>query len=71
MSSKAKSTSFEDSLIDLENIVGKLESGELNLEQGLEAFEQGVELYRLCKGKLEAVEKKVIKLTAELKEEDL
>ena len=64
MSTKEKSKSFEDALLDLENIVEKLESGELNLEQGLLAFEQGVELYRQCKGKLEAVEKKVTKLTA-------
>ncbi len=71
MSKKDNVPSFEEALAQLEKIVEKLESGELNLEEGIASFETGIDLYRQCKSKLEAVEKKVSKLTAELKEEDL
>lgn len=69
MTKKEKELSFEESLGQLEQIVNSLESGDLSLEKGLEHFERGVELYKSCKGRLENVEKKVSKLTAELKEE--
>ena len=71
MSKKESAPSFEEALTQLEKIVEKLESGELNLEDGISSFETGIELYRQCKSKLEVVEKRVSKLTAELKEEDL
>lgn len=71
VSKKEKEQSFEESLQQLETIVRSLESGDLTLESGLTQFEQGVELYRTCKSKLETVEKRVSKLTADLKEEEM
>ncbi len=66
-----KKKSFEDSLKELENIVSKLESGELQLEQSLEQFEVGTKLYKECKDQLSIAEKKIALLTDSLKEEDL
>lgn len=43
---------FEDSLKKLEAIVEKLESGELSLEQSLQAFEEGVRISAFCQQKL-------------------
>ena len=54
---------FEDALRDLENLVEKLEGGDLSLEEALGAFEQGVVLVRYLGDKLTEVEKRVEVLT--------
>jgi len=53
------STSFEKALEDLENIVEKLEKGELSLNESLALFEKGVKLARYLRDELEKAEKKV------------
>ena len=50
---------FEDSLKKLESIVGKLEQGDLPLEESLKLFEEGVSLSAVCKQELDAAEGKV------------
>lgn len=50
---------FEDSLKKLETIVGKLEQGDLALEESLKLFEEGVTLSATCKQELDAAEGKV------------
>lgn len=50
---------FEDALRELEDIVKRLESGDLPLEESLTIFEQGVTLSRYCVQKLEEAEKRV------------
>jgi exodeoxyribonuclease VII small subunit len=54
-----KSFSFEDSMARLEKIVSGLESGDLTLEQSLASFEEGIELYKLCRAYLEAAKQKI------------
>ncbi len=51
--------SFEESLKQLEAIVGKLERGDLPLEESVRLFEEGVKLSNACKADLEAAEGKV------------
>ena len=51
--------SFEESLKQLEAIVGKLERGDLPLEASVRLFEEGVKLSNACKGDLEAAEGKI------------
>jgi exodeoxyribonuclease VII small subunit len=53
---------FEESLKQLEEIVYKMEQGQLNLEQSLGAFEQGVKLTRQCQSTLKQAEQRVAKL---------
>ena len=69
---QAKSTTldFEASLKELEKIVRELESGDVNLDQSLKKFEQGIELYRNCRSTLETAEKKIKILSDSLKELD-
>ena len=43
----------------LEEIVKKLEKGELSLDSALELFEEGIKLSRFCHTKLEQAERKV------------
>lgn len=54
-----KEKRFEDALRELEDIVRRLESGDLPLEESLKTFEQGVTLSRYCFQKLEEAEKRV------------
>ncbi len=58
-----KKMKFEDAMTSLENIVKKLESSTLALDESLSAFEEAVGLIRLCNEKLEAAEQKVMVLT--------
>jgi exodeoxyribonuclease VII small subunit len=50
---------FEDQLENLENIVTRIDSGELALEESIEAFERGVGLVRSLNRKLDEVERRV------------
>lgn len=54
---------FEEAMTSLEDIVKKLESGSLSLDESLEAFEEAVRLVKLCNRKLESAEQKVRILT--------
>lgn len=57
--------SFESALEALEGVVARLESGDLPLEQALEAFEEGVALSRRCAATLAAAERRIEILMAE------
>ena len=50
---------FEASLKRLEEIVRKLESGELPLDTALELFEEGIRLSRFCNTTLDQAERRV------------
>jgi len=50
---------FEKSLQELEQLVEKLEAGDLPLEESLKAFEKGVNLTRECQSALEAAQTRV------------
>lgn len=51
--------SFEQAMEQLEQIVAKLESGELPLEQAIGLYQEGTRLSQLCASKLEQVERKI------------
>lgn len=65
-----KKKNFEQTLEELENIVTKLENGELNLEESIKNFEVATKLYKECKVELEKAEKKISVLSESLQEED-
>lgn len=50
---------FEKRLTRLEDIVEKMETGELSLEDSLKLFEEGVKLSRDCSSQLSEAEQKV------------
>ena len=64
MTKKAKQSSFEDALNELEALVEQMESGDLSLDQSLAAFEKGVALTRQCQKALSEAELKVQALTS-------
>ncbi len=51
--------SFETSLAELDQIVGKLESGDLPLEESLVLFEKGIKLSRECRTRLTNAERRI------------
>lgn len=53
---------FEKKIKELENIVEKLGSGELSLEDSLKFFEKGIRLSRECSKQLNKSEEKVQRL---------
>ena len=59
---KAKTGNFESALTELEALVQHMESGELSLEDSLQAFEKGMQLSRDCQKALADAELKVQQL---------
>lgn len=55
-------TTFESAFSQLQELVKKLEGGNLPLEESLKAFEEGVRLTRLCQESLSKAEQKVEQL---------
>ena len=63
MSDKKKDTErFEDQLAELETIVSKLEDESVGLEEALGLFENGMDLAKKCRSRLEEVEQRVSQL---------
>lgn len=58
----AQNIKFETALEKLEQIVRKLESGDLTLDESLTAFEEGIGLARTCEKLLQEAKGKVEKL---------
>jgi len=54
-----KELNFEKALTELENIVEKMERGDLSLNESLALFERGVQLARFMRGEIETAEKKI------------
>ncbi|AXR69066.1 exodeoxyribonuclease VII small subunit [Leptospira mayottensis] len=55
--------SFEDALVELEQIAEKLERQDFSLEESLKAYERGMELKKICRGILDSAEGKIEALT--------
>ena len=53
---------FEEALEQLEGIVGRLERGDVALEESIEAYERGEALKKHCQTLLRAAEDKVEKI---------
>jgi len=50
---------FEHSLDELEQLVARMEGGELSLDESLASFERGIGLYRHCQQALDKAELRV------------
>ena len=64
---------FEESMKKLETIVTELENGNLNLDESVKKFEEGMKIAKQCNTILEDAEKKItilLEKDGELKEEE-
>ena len=67
------SKSFEENMEELEKVVAELEKGDLNLDDSVSRFEQGIKISKECSRILEEAEKKItilVKKDDEMKEEN-
>lgn len=57
--------SFEDALRALEQIVRRLESGDVPLDESISLYAQGEELRKRCAERLQAAEARIARLTVD------
>ncbi len=50
---------FEETIKNLEQITNELEKGDLNLDESVAKFEQGMKLSKMCNDILESAEKRI------------
>lgn len=62
---------FEDNLKQLETLVAKMESDELNLDEMIKAFEEGRILTKTCHEELDSIRLKIEKVTNSGETEEL
>ena len=60
--SKISKMSFEEALGELEEIVRRIESGEIDLDGAIQAYERGAALKQHCDTKLREAQEKVSKI---------
>ncbi|SIT81680.1 exodeoxyribonuclease VII small subunit [Edaphobacillus lindanitolerans] len=56
---------FEEAISRLEEIVRRLESGDVPLEDAISLYKKGMELSAVCHGKLQSAEKQLVTLIGE------
>lgn len=60
--------SFEQAHRELEQIVERLESGQVSLDEAIRLWERGEELYRLCADKLDAAQGRIEELARRIEQ---
>jgi exodeoxyribonuclease VII small subunit len=60
-----KKLTFEDAMIKLEQIVDRLEEGDVPLEEAIAFYKEGMELSKLCHDKLKSVEEQLTQMITE------
>lgn len=68
--SDADKLSFEEAIKELTDIVGKIEQGEIPLQDSLEQYEKGMALIKQCRTILQKAEERIEKITKEEETED-
>jgi len=62
--------SFEEAIKELTGIVGKIEQGQIPLQDSLEQYETGMALIKHCRGILQKAEKRIEKISKQENSED-
>ena len=57
--------SFEDAIKELTDMVGKIEQGQIPLQNSLEQYERGMALIKHCQNILKSAEKRIEKISKE------
>lgn len=63
--SEEKKLSFEEAMSKLEQIVDRLEEGDVPLEEAIAFYKDGMELSKLCHDKLKSVEEQLTQIITE------
>ena len=62
--------SFEEAIKELTDIVGKIEQGQIPLQNSLKQYERGMTLIKHCRAILQKAEKRIEKISEEKKSEN-
>ena len=54
-----KNIDFETAIVELENIVKKLETGNVGLNESIDLYEEGIELSNICANMLDNAKQKI------------
>lgn len=54
---------LEENFVKIEEVIEKLESEDISLEEAFAAYSEGMKLLQTCNEQIDKVEKKVMKLT--------
>ncbi|MDC1541821.1 exodeoxyribonuclease VII small subunit [Candidatus Pseudothioglobus singularis] len=65
MSEEERELTFEQAMQQLEEIVDKLEEGDVPLESAINYYQKGMQLAKLCGDKLHAVQEQMTKIVNE------
>ena len=63
MKVEIENMNFEEALQELENIINKLEAGEVPLDETITLYERGSELKKYCEKKLQSAEEKIQRIS--------
>ena len=66
---KENSLSFEQAIEQLNQIVGRIEQGQVPLADSLQQYEKGMKLIQYCRGILQDAEKRIEKVSEQAKED--
>lgn len=67
---KAKLTSYEDNYKRLEQVIARLDSGNLPLDESVALYEEGMRLAQLCEQQLDNAEIRVTQLIMDAEKTD-
>ncbi|MBN6888816.1 exodeoxyribonuclease VII small subunit [Cytobacillus horneckiae] len=67
---KEQKMTFEEAMEQLEQIVDRLEEGDVPLEEAINIYKQGMELSKLCHDKLKNVEEQLTQIITEDNEKE-
>jgi len=59
---------FEENMVELQEIVEKLENGDVNLDDAIEEFQKAMDLIKSCDAKLKEAEETISKIVDENKD---
>lgn len=62
---KEQEKTFEEAMLELEEIVEKLEEGDVPLEKAITYYQEGMELSKVCSDKLKNVQEKMTSILNE------
>ena len=62
---KADSLSFEQAIDQLNQIVSRIEQGQVPLQESLDQYEKGMKLIQYCRGILQDAEKRIEEISAQ------
>lgn len=62
---KAEGVSFEQAIDQLNQIVSRIEQGQVPLQESLEQYEKGMKLIKYCRGILQDAEKRIEEISTQ------